>query len=201
MYSSVVCYRRRRRRGPRICTTGSPTFQDIVGDGRDHDATLLGAKPGQQVRPALQPRRAIGIAHRHDFTFPLCLGGDHQQRSRCRASANPPMCHVAQQPFMSLDGRDIHRTGFRLTARRARRQPRPRSLTRSARAARAAGQLTRAGAAAPDVARRAAPRARGAAPVIRSAARRPEVRSAGARRRARWRRARRDAKCPGLRRR
>jgi hypothetical protein len=58
--------------GPDICTTGSPAFQDVVGDGRDYDATLLGAKPGQEVRPALQPRRATGIAHSHDFTFPLC---------------------------------------------------------------------------------------------------------------------------------
>ena len=51
------------------------------------------------------------------------------------------------------------------------------------------------------VARCAAPRVRVVALVVRSAAGRPEVRSAGARLRARWRRARRDAKCPGWRRR
>ena len=53
-----------------ICTAGSPTFQDIIGDGRDHDATLLGGEPVEEVWPAMQPRRGIEVAHSHDFTFP-----------------------------------------------------------------------------------------------------------------------------------
>ena len=35
----------------------------MVGDGHDHDATLLGGESVEKVRPAMQPRRAIGIAH------------------------------------------------------------------------------------------------------------------------------------------
>jgi hypothetical protein len=38
-----------------ICMTGSPAFQDIVRDGRDHDATPLGGQPVEEVRPAMQP--------------------------------------------------------------------------------------------------------------------------------------------------
>lgn len=164
----------------------------------------------------MQPRRAIGIAHSDDFTF-QCARRRSPTTFGCRARANPRMWPRALRTC--ANGKPAARNGapmhppalghavFESVASAASLTGRPRRHTAVAVAetvsarrecSRSADTRQRGGA---RVARCAAPRVPSVAPVIRSTARRPEVRSAGARRHARWRRARRDATCPGLRRR
>jgi len=177
----------------------------------------------------MQPRRGIEVAHSHDFTFPAAARNAITDLSRnqklarlwrssrlghdCRDFARPHALRLQR-------GHQISRATGALTHSLARehsvfeRLASAASMTTQAPRGTAVALAGEIGARREDsrsvdarrrggarVARCAAPRAGGAAPVVRSAAGRPVVRSAGARRRARWRRARRDAKCPGRRRR
>jgi len=177
----------------------------------------------------MQPRRAIGVAHSYDFTFPAAARNAITDLSRnqklarlWRSSRLGHDCRDFARPHASRlqRGHQISRATGALTHPFARghsvfeRLASAASMTTQARRGTAvalAGEIgtRREGSRSADTRRRggarvggrASPRARGAAPVVRSAAGRPEVRSAGARRSARWRGARRDATCPGLRRR